>query len=137
MSREIIYKAKAIASIEELDDIEIKHENGWVYGDLVESYIVNGVLEANDEYITIAAWCAIDLKTVGQYTGLSDKNGNRIYEGDIVYFDGYPQKGKCEVYYSEYAEWCANDYVLHRVRARCEIIGNIHDKPELLEGAAE
>lgn len=82
--------------------------------------------------------------TVGQYTGLRDKNGERIFEGDILsahFDDAFPDE--------ETRGWvCWHDYGWHiRIGAHLdtlesdwvshyfEIIGNIHDNPELLEGA--
>ena len=96
----------------------------------------------------------VDRETVGQYTGLNDKNGKRIFEGDILRIakisDGlgscyhppldYPVnvvvkwdlcawmwETLCEDkrYISFPNAWCHYE---------CEIIGNIHDNPELLEG---
>ena len=80
-------------------------------------------------------------ETVGQFTGLTDKNGKKIFEGDIIRFTG--------VKYLEYLEvfWCKSDFQW-RLRNRKvtggsreleyddkewgEVIGNIHDNPELL-----
>lgn len=92
-------------------------------------------------------------ETVGQYTGLKDKNGVRIFEGDILQpFDDEEIVVKWIDFYStlglkiyvrrkemkrgkecvlEYCGWgMLNDYDLPRL----EVIGNIHDNPELLEG---
>ncbi|MBC2178191.1 hypothetical protein HCB27_16760 [Listeria booriae] len=176
MSREIIFKAKAIASMEELDDRGIKHENGWVQGDLVDgTYIVNGVLEVNDEHIIIAMWCPIDPKTVSQYTTLPDQNGKRIWDGDIVRIDNLevfnltsnyndtPVTGSCisevEIIEGKTYVWLmpvingriirygarvllkgASKYIRQSgvATGSVEVIGNIHDNPELLSrGVAE
>lgn len=93
-------------------------------------------------------WYCVDPETVGQYTGLTDKNGKKIFEGDIVKFSedyddkfGYPATsyGKCIVIYDEsLLAWRIRGLDYEGVDDLCEyadseIIGNIHDNPELLE----
>ena len=77
----------------------------------------------------------IDPETVGQFTGLTDKNGKKIFEGDILKWDVAEWGGE----HCELVEW---DYSLLSMRKNdwqhfCEVIGNIHDNPELLGGDAE
>ena len=84
----------------------------------------------------------IDADTVGQYTGLTDKNGQKIFEGDIVkgdreYFTYTHPYGR--VIYDGGQFLIAFDDVLEDIECfgawanAVEIIGNIHDNPELLE----
>ncbi|MBR6523471.1 MAG: hypothetical protein IKT39_02530 [Clostridia bacterium] len=87
-------------------------------------------------------------KTVGQYTGLTDKNGKKIFEGDICRFREWSKGDMCwigKVHY-EHQQFvisgnpnkeCESEFLLVMSRfipENIEIIGNIHDNPELLKG---
>lgn len=80
----------------------------------------------------------VDPATVGQYTGLTDKNGKRIFEGDIVRtFDTDGDKWIGQVLIDQ-GSWCVMDHrnytLLYDLVLRgVEVIGNIFDNPELLE----
>ena len=137
MNREVLFRGKRL-------------DNGeWVYGSFVQIPLVSGriaycicpiekvgrenknvphmgILYTLNEDIFV-----VDPATVGEYTGLIDKDGNKIFEGDIIQF----YKTSAYVIFRG-GEFCAIDcnntsYCI--VQNCCEIIGNIQDNPELLE----
>lgn len=97
---EIEFRGKATGSIEELEELGINHTNGWVHGSYIDGFIINTVIEASDEYISIGQWCQVDSRTVGQYTGLKgymsesyeDLEEKGVYRGDIIdiFWEDYP-----------------------------------------------
>ncbi|MDR2484972.1 MAG: YopX family protein [Treponema sp.] len=120
----------------------------WVHGsyaeDSDEKHIINNTDLSQGQR---GEWFKIDPDTVGEYTGLKDSNGVKIFEGDIV------KSTSCmdETYVGEVSfrggEWLldlAGDdyYPLYRMQdyengPTLEVIGNIHDNPELLKGGNE
>ncbi|MFJ5713143.1 YopX family protein [Neobacillus sp. NPDC093127] len=86
---------------------------------------------------TKSVWRLFDEIELMQYTGLKNKNGKEIYEGDIVKYKPMFGNGNyitAVVEYSEHAEWCLGWQPLHGVVHKCEVIGNIYENPDLLEG---
>lgn len=74
---------------------------------------------------------------IEQYTGLKDKNGKEIYEGDIVRYWSENYEVKFDeikdsdiTYY--YLGWAMGELSLYEAASMCEVIGNIHENPELL-----
>ena len=68
-----------------------------------------------------------------QYTGLKDKNGKEIFEGDVIVTSAKPGSKKYVVEYSEHGEWCIGIFLLSSSYDTCEVIGNMYENPELLE----
>lgn len=143
MERQIKFRAKHI-------------KNGaWLYGDLLQSnegsvyigvhgqYIDDG-MHFNDMYDETYY---VDEDTIGQFTGLHDKNGKEIYEGDIITVKGrYPRVVLWDKmmwalmpteYYHDEVFWVMNlqhpgvDW-WEEFADEFEIIGNIHDTPSLI-----
>lgn len=81
---------------------------------------------------------AINPETVGQFTGLTDKDGKKIFEGDIVLYARDEELGQISYHESEAMFVVEFDTWLtdfdHMYGKDLEIIGNIHDNPELLKG---
>ena len=86
-------------------------------------------------------WCEVDPATVGQYTGLKDKNGERIFEGDILEGRGFDaEDGYGVVEWDDGAwevisegNWLGTFHENYN-GFEFEVIGNIRDNPELLKG---
>lgn len=136
MGREIMFRGKHVHAF----SCNEKMDGSWLYGYLSDkNYIHSPELECER---------LVDPKTVGQYTGLKDKHGKMIFEGDIVIYDNTPynvystpktgvivwRKNAFSLKYREYETYWyfglgCDDFFC----AKCEVLGNIHDNPELLE----
>ena len=70
---------------------------------------------------------------VEQCTGLKDKNGKLIYEGDIVRYTRYARTYEEEYKYTQIIRWELYEFNIKNWEDEKEVIGNIHENPELLE----
>lgn len=130
--RDIIFRGKRI------DDDE------WVYGGIIISKWGVRIQDADcggtygDKVAVGGISRKVHVETVGQYTGLLDHNGKKIFEGDIMRF--CDKKLICK-----YGEFAGSFGLFHTderevtwtmgIYSQCEIIGNIHENLEILGGA--
>ena len=123
MDREILFRGK-------------REKNGeWVTGDRVgyPGYVM--IWDLNDK----GSGYVVSPATVGQYTGLCDKDGKKIFEGDVV-FAGYGEYYQGTHEHSTTIIIDMADY--EALNALCnanvvEVIGNIHDTPDLVKEESE
>ena len=119
MSREILFRGKRVDNGEWTE--------GYLFKQWNRTFLLWGMTG------DIPNMTEVIPETVGQFTGLTDKNGKKIFEGDIVRdWDGRIY----EIKYSDF-EWIAEQTKSFWINIKhlkpCEVIGNIYDNPELLE----
>ena len=135
MSREIKFRGKSLI------------DGRWIYGDLFRTDLDGGV--AIQYYDEVDGWMTenVNPNTVCQFTGLKDSNGKEIYEGDIIRriarisFYGNNKAsahvvkfGEDGIYNGFYLEPQCDAFFVSHNSFIFEVIGNIHDNPELMEG---
>lgn len=108
--------------------------DGWVTG-----FYYQGLCEGEVRHFIASYPCVweVDPATVGQYTGLKDKNGEEICEGDIVEWENMMGTKICSVIAYRGRGFCFVDARNKPEEIWCYVfkkIGNIHDDPELLKG---
>ncbi len=131
--REILFRGKATANKE------------WVEG-LVCYNIYDELCIQPEDRKTLGHGCrVIDPETVGQYTGRVDKNGNRVFEGDIIRITAFAPNifvgavlwddhDQCYLIVKDPSEQIyIDDFGNYGRPSYYEVIGNIYDNPELLE----
>ena len=111
-------------------------DNGkWVYGLLCRV----GDTYANIRRMDTGFLYSVLTNTIGQFTGLTDKNGRKIFEGDIVKTSHGGSTYYAKIEWDSGSFWVTNhdiqmpNYISEVSRTYLEIIGNIYDNPELLE----
>ena len=135
--REILFRGKQI-------------DNGvWVEGYLYITHNGEHEISIYNDEVNIERWThEVDPSTVGQYTGLTDKNGKGIFEGDVVSQSWYDYEEPRDTSFGEvvYCEYDCSFSVMDDEKDKIvplgscaayvwevEVIGNVHDNPELLE----
>lgn len=137
--REILFRAKHVHVLPQNEHLD----GTWVYGYLCDENHINTVDE--DEYGgKFTSEMLIDPETVCQYTGLTDRNGRKIFEGDILsaHLDSvYPENITYEQVIWDGFSWCAREkstYDWDNILSEwyCEnfeICGNVFDDPDLMK----
>lgn len=130
--REILFRGKSLKDSEWTEGYYCRY--GWTGKE--KDYII-------PEYASALYGVEVDSNTIGQYTGLNDSNGRKIFEGDII------QDGNCDYikYVVEYSterggflpfahgDGCGCCETATLYDSTCHtVIGNIYDNPELAEG---
>ena len=116
--REILFRGKEVES------------SDWYYGDIFHSSMNVDTTRIHD-YINRAN-VEIIPDTLGQYTGLTDKNGVKIFEGDIVEYEGKRYSINYLPHYARFSAVKPNTVFCVFAYQRGEVIGNIYDNPELI-----
>lgn len=124
---------------------------GWIYGDLIQLSEVLPVIQRYEGQMLVGgeeckrfSQDKVHPETIGQFTGMKDINGREIYEGDIVRvrvtndrFKKNPRFRNGVVKFCKHDGGWENGCYYRFIPERMEVIGNIFDHPERLEGGAQ
>jgi uncharacterized phage protein (TIGR01671 family) len=120
--REILFRGKLKCDGEWVEGYYLKKEENKHY-----------MVDKQEPFYSTPYFYEVIPETVGQYTCLTDKNGKKIFEGDIV-TNSCGIKETVEFYKGRYYPFIAFPEYNCWDEKECEVIGNIHDNPELLGG---
>lgn len=131
--RAINFRGQTLNSVKDDKGNVVTEWKSWVYGDLLHR--PNGVLHilTLDEEKGVYENHIITTDTFGQFTGVTDKNGKEIYEGDIVRWidsDGHERIDSVKRINGGLC-LCNSQYSVGSYYG-LEVVGNIHDNPELI-----
>ena len=126
MNREILLRARI--------------KGKWVYGDLLEypagEFQIWTKIRENGGHNYVVD----EPETIGQFTGLFDLNGKRIFDGDVIAVDAMIDGAIVKNHKKMLVRWdygflymLENTFKSNGEKIQVEILGNIHDTPELLE----
>ena len=121
--REILFRGKR-----KDNDEWVEGNYGEYYGEYYNEEKKLSCISIPSKETISGSWCYdVIPETVGQFTGLTDKNGVRVFEGDIVcIFDGEYFSGVVK-YSNEQGSFTVDDTSLHYWVSDIEVIGNIHE----------
>ena len=132
MNHEILFRGKSVET------------NEWVYGSYILEKYGNTPYICYFEYGTFVNIKQVEVipETVGEFTGMTDKNGKKIFEGDILEFSDRI----VSVFWHAHLGCWDSDFIKFtnkendredmspcRWSYRAKVVGNIHDNPELLK----
>ena len=140
--REILFRGKRCDNGEWVQGFYVRADHHWHKNGIHKDWIALGA-SANGGWFALHNKYAVKAETVGQFTGLTDKNGKKIFEGDIVLYP-WNDQDKPERFTIKFkdGQFVASpvketedywDFMVGGYSKEMEIIGNIHDNPELLE----
>ena len=141
--REILFRGKRVDNGEWVEGYYFKAKRHWNDIGVHEDWIADGAIQ-NGGWCNVVSKHAVIPTSISEFTGLADKNGKKIFEGDIIncWSEGVNAQGTVQQrrdgLWIIYPSWqknimwglCPDEYSNTTV----EVIGNIHDNNELIGG---